>query len=161
MKIPDKPWTVLCLTLWREKIKKTVPVVLVANLAFSSLSGCKPMTMTVPASSTGSNMGSVGLNTSISPEVLILSLQQNGFETIDGKTLKQALNDSPHAASFGDVALRDTTVKESNKFLVAVGSDTVTWYQSHDVSGKGRIADWETHVKKRIDLVKKLAAQKK
>jgi len=143
------------------KMKKAVPVVVVAILALGSLSGCKPRAVpAVPATDKGYTLCSHHIG--VSPSTFIQALQQNGFETIEGKTFEQVVpRDDQSRAYIGIVALRDRTVKEPNEFIVGVGSDTFTYYQSHNVSGEERIKDWNTHVEKRIDLVKKLATNKK
>jgi hypothetical protein len=95
----------------------------------------------------------------VSPEALIQSFQQNGFEMIAGKTLDQILPDDVLSSAYvGMVALRDTTAKAPNQFVVGVGSDIVLWFESHDLSGDA-IADWKAHLKKQTDLVKQLASK--
>lgn len=137
-------------------MKKAVPIVVVAILALGSLSGCKPRAVpAVPTTDKGFTLCSHHIG--VSPSTFIQALQENGFETIEGKTFEQVVpRDYQSRVYIGIVTLRDTTVKWPNTFIVGVGSDTVTWYESHNVSGDG-IVDWEVHVKKRIDLVKKLA----
>jgi hypothetical protein len=140
------------------KMKNAVPVVMGAILAIAGLAGCKPHG--VPAKSSGSSLKSVNLAAGVTPEALIQAFQQNGFEAFDGSTFEQFVpSDAQSRAYIGVVALRDTNVKGPNEFVVGVGSEAVFWYESHDLSGNG-IADWETHIKKRIDLVEKLAASK-
>ena len=93
-------------------------------------------------------------------EALILALQKNGFETIEGKTFEQFVPDDTQSRDYsGVIALRDTTAKFPNEIILGVGSDAVFWFESHNVSGDA-IADWEAHVQKRIALVERLAANK-
>lgn len=139
-------------------MKKLTPVVLVATLALGILNGGKPHAG--PARSTGQSLGSAGLSEGVDTEAIIQALQQNGFEKIEGKTFEQiAAGDSQSRGYEGVVALRDTTARTPNEFVVGVGPDTVNWFKSYDVSGDA-IADWETHVQKRIALVERLAANK-
>jgi len=106
-------------------------------------------------------MGSAGLAEGADTEALIQALQQNDFEMIEGKNFQQILpGDTQYRGYEGLVALRDTTAKTPNEFVVGVGPDTVIWFKSHDVSGDDVIADWEAHVQKRIALVERLAANK-
>ena len=141
------------------QMKKAVPVVVVvvALLALGSLSGFKPRSVpAVPATDKGYTLCSHHIG--VSPSTFIQALQQNGFEIIEGKTFEQVVpTDYQSRAYVGIRALRDTTVKGPNAFIVGLGSDTVTCYESHNVSGEERIKDWNTHIEKRIDLVKKLA----
>lgn len=137
-------------------MKKLTPTVIVAILTLGSLIGCKPND--VPAKSKGYSLGSAA--NAASTEALIQSFQQNGFEIISGKTFDQILPaDIPSGAYVGMVALRDMTAKPPNEFVVGVRSDTVLWFESHDVSDDA-IADWKAHLKKQTDLVKQLAASK-
>jgi len=139
-------------------MKKLTPVVIVAILALGSLLGCKPHAG--PAKFTGQSLGSADLAEGVDTEALIHALQQNDFEMIEGKTFEQIVpGDTPSRAYTGVVALRDTTAKRPNEFVVGVGSDAVFWFESHDVSGDA-IGDWEAHVKKRIHLVEQFAAKK-
>ena len=141
-----------------QNMNKLTRVVIVAILALGSLLGCKPHAG--PAKSTGQSLGSADLAQGVDTEALIHALQQSGFEAIKGKTFGQIVpGDTPHRAYAGVVALRDATAKRPNEFVVGVGSGAVFWFESHDVSGDG-IGDWEAHVKKRIHLVERLAANK-
>lgn len=106
-------------------------------------------------------MGSAGLAEGADTEALIQALKKNGFEMIEGKNFQQILPyDTQYRGYEGLVALRDTTAKTPNEFVVGVGPDTVMWFKSHDISGNDAIADWEAHVQKRIALVERLAANK-
>jgi hypothetical protein len=98
----------------------------------------------------------------VAPATLIQVLQQNDFETVDGKTFEQAISLDPASGGsyVGVVALRDTTIQAPNKLIVGVGSDAVYLYESYNLTGNDNILDWQTHIKKRTDLVKKLAADK-
>ena len=105
-------------------------------------------------------MGSAGLVEGADTDALIQALQQNDFEMIEGKSFQQILpGDMQHRGHERLVALRDTTARTPNEFVVGVGPDTVLWFKSHDVSGDA-IADWEAHVQKRIALVERLAGSK-
>jgi hypothetical protein len=93
----------------------------------------------------------------VTPEALIQSLQKNDFEKLEGKNFQQILPvDTPYRGYEGLVALRDTTAKTPNEFVVGVGPDTLMWFTSHDITGDDAIPEWEAHVKKRTDLVKRL-----
>ena len=106
-------------------------------------------------------MGSAGLAEGEDTEALIQELKQNDFEMIEGKSFQQILpGDTQNRGYEGLIALRDTTAKTPNEFVVGVGSDTVMWFKSHDISGDDAISDWEAHVQKRIALVERLAANK-
>ncbi len=136
---------------------------MIAILALGSLSGCKPQPHGRPgtAKETGSSWGAAGLAEGADTEALIQALKQNDFEMIKGKNFQQILpGDTQHRGYEGLVALRDTTAKTPNEFVVGVGPDTVMWFKSHDISGDDAIADWEAHVQKRIALVERLAANK-
>jgi hypothetical protein len=137
-------------------MKKLIPTVIAAVLTLGISIGCKPSS--VPAKSKGHSLGSAA--NEANTEALIQIFKRNGFEMIAGKTLDQILPaDISSDAFVGMVALRDTTVKPPNEFVVGVGSDTVLWFESHDVSGDA-IADWKAHLAKQTNLVKKLAASK-
>ena len=104
-------------------------------------------------------MGSAGLAEGADTEALIQALKQNEFEMIEGKNFQQILPiDTQYRGYEGLVALRDTTARMPNQFVVGVGSGPVMWFKSHDIAGDDAIADWETHVQKRIALVERLAA---
>ena len=106
-------------------------------------------------------MGSAGLPEGADTKALIQALKQNDFEMIEGKNFQQILpSDTQYRGYEGLVALRDTTAKTPNEFVVGVGPDTVMWFKSHDVSDDDAIVDWEAHVQKRIALVERLAANK-
>jgi hypothetical protein len=140
-------------------MKKLTPVVIVAILALGSLLACKPHASS--SKSTGRSMGSAGLAEGADTEAFIQALQKNDFEMIEGKNFQQILpGDTQYRGYEGLVALRDTTTKSPNEFVVGVGSGTVMWFKSHDISGDDAIADWEAHVQKRIALVERLAANK-
>jgi len=140
-----------------ERMKKLIPVVIVAILALGSLFGCKPHAG--PSTLTGQSMGSAGLAEGADTESLIQELKQNDFEMIEGKNFQQFLpGDTQHRGYDGLIALRDTTAKTPNELVVGVGPDTVMWFKSHDISGDDAIADWEAHVQKRIALIERLAA---
>lgn len=140
------------------KTKTTASLVTLTILALSSLSGWKPHD--VPAKSTGYSVSAVDLATGVTPEALMQAFQRNGFQTINGETFEQIIpGDTPSDAYLGIVALRDTTVQGPNEFVVGVGSDTVFWYESHNVVGDA-VVDWEAHVKNRIKLVEALAVNK-
>jgi hypothetical protein len=141
-------------------MKKLIPAVIVAILALGSLLGCKPHAG--PSTLTGQSMGSAGLPEGADTEALIQGLKQNDFAMIEGKNFQQILPaDTTYRGYEGLVALRDTTAKTPNEFVVGVGPDTVMWFKSHDISGDEAIADWEAHVQKRIALVERLAANQK
>ena len=107
-------------------------------------------------------MGSAGLAKGADTEALIQGLKQNDFAMIEGKNFQQILPaDTTYRGYEGLVALRDTTAKTPNEFVVGVGPDTVMWFKSHDIFGDEAIADWEAHVRKRIALVERLAANQK
>ena len=107
-------------------------------------------------------MGSAGLAEGADTEALIQALKQNDFEMIEGKNFQQILPADAHYRGYdGLVALRDTTAKAPNEFVVGVGPDMVMWFKSHDISGDDAIAVWEGHVQKRISLVERLAANQK
>ena len=128
-----------------------------AVLTLGMLFGCKPQVG--PSKSTGQGFGSAGLAEGLDIEALIQALQQNGFEVLEGKTFEEIVpGDTRSRGDEGLVALRDTTAKTPNEFVVGVGADTVVWFKSHEVSGDDAVADWETHVQKRIALVERLAA---
>lgn len=140
------------------KKKTTASLVTLTILALSSLYGCKPHD--VPAKSKGYSVSAVDLATGITSEALIQAFRRNGFQTTDGETFEQIIpGDTPSGAFLGIVALRDTTVQGPNEFVVGVGSDTVFWYESHNVIGDA-VVDWEAHVKNRIKLVEALAVDK-
>ncbi|MFK7851784.1 MAG: hypothetical protein AB8D78_12485 [Akkermansiaceae bacterium] len=140
-------------------MQKLIPVVIVAILALGSLFGCKPHAG--PSNSTGQSMGSAGLAEGADTEALIQALKQNDFEMIEGKNFQQILpSGTPYRGYEGLVALRDTTAKTPNEFVVGVGPDTVMWFKSHDISGDDAIADWEANVQNRIALVERLVANK-
>ena len=107
-------------------------------------------------------MGSAGLAKGADTEALIQALEQNGFKLIEGKNFQQILPaDTENRGYEGLVALRDTTAKPPNEFVVGVGPDTVMWFKSHDISGADAFADWEAYVRKRIALLERLAANQK
>jgi hypothetical protein len=140
------------------KMKKLLPVAIVAILALGGFFGCKPHAG--PSKSTGQSMGSAGLAAGVGTEALIQALQNNDFERIEGKTFDQIVaGDTQSRGNQGLVALRDTTAKPPNEFVVGVGPDTVTWFKSHDISRDDAIADWDAHVQKRIALVERLASE--
>ena len=140
----------------QQNMKKLTQTIIVVILTLGILIGCKPNA--VPAKSKGHSLGSA--ENTVSIEALIQSFQKNGFEIIAGKTFDQILPDDISSGAYvGMVALRDTTAKPPNEFVVGVGSDTVLWFQSHDVSDAA-ITDWKAHLKKKTDLVKQLAASK-
>ena len=148
------------------KIQKNLPLSIFAILALGSLSGCLkpravPAVPAVPAVLTtdkGYKLSSHCIG--VSPSAFIQALKQNGFETIEGKTFEQFVPDKDLSRSrgfVGIVALRDTTVKEPNEFIVGVGSDTVTLLElkSYTVSND-HFKGYYDHINRRIDLVKKL-----
>jgi hypothetical protein len=97
----------------------------------------------------------------VAAEAFIEALKKNDFEMIEGKNFQQILPvDTQYRGYEGLVALRDTTAKPPNEFVVGVGPDTVTWFSSHDITGDDAVAEWEAHVQKRIALVERLAANK-
>jgi hypothetical protein len=97
----------------------------------------------------------------VAAEALIKALQKDDFEIIEGKNFQQILPvDTPYTGYEGLVALRDTTAKTPNEFVVGVGPDTVMWFKSHDITGNEAVAEWEAHVQKRIALVERLSANK-
>ena len=138
-------------------MKTLTTILIVATLGLGLFSGCKPHGS--PAKSTGRSLGSAGIAEGVTAEALIHALHRNDFETIQDKTFEQIVPSSLSSKAYtGLVALRDTTIKEPNELVVAVGPDTVIWFKSHDISGNDAIADWEAHVQKRIALVGRLAA---
>lgn len=140
-------------------MKKLSPFVTVAILALGSLSGCKPHAG--PSKSTAQSIGSAGLAEGADTEALIQALKQHDFEMVEGKTFEQIVpGNTPSRGYEGLIALRDTTAKAPNEFVVGVGPDTVIWFKSHKASGDDAMADWEAHVQKRIALVERLAANK-
>jgi hypothetical protein len=145
-------------TLCKE-MKKYNYITIYAILALGSLAGCnKPHAS--PQKSTGQSLGSAALPAGVDTEALIQSLKQNDFELVEGKTFEQIVPADTKSRGFeGLVAVRDTTAKSPNEFVVGVGPDTVIWFQSHDESG-GAIADWNAHVQKRTALIERLAAKK-
>ena len=69
-------------------MKKNFPLAIVAILALGSLSGCKPRAVpAVPTTDKGYTLCSHHIG--VSPSTFIQALQQNGFETIEGKTFDQ------------------------------------------------------------------------
>lgn len=107
----------------------------------------------------GQSMGSAGLAEGADTEALVHALKLNDFEVIKGKSFQQILpSDTQYHGYEGLVALRDTTAKAPNEFIVGVGPDTVMWSSSHDITGDDGIVEWEAHVRKRIALVEELAA---
>jgi hypothetical protein len=142
-----------------KNMKKYNHIAIYAILALGSLAGCnKPHAS--PPKSTGQSLGSTVLAEGVNTEALIQALKQNDFELVEGKTFEQMVPSDTKSRGFkGLVAVRDTTAKSPNEFVVGVGPDTVIWFQSHDESGDA-IADWEAHVQKRIALVERLAANK-
>jgi hypothetical protein len=138
-------------------MKTLSTILIVAILGLGLFSGCKPHGS--PAKSTGRSMGSAGIAEGVTAELLIQALHRNDFETIQDKTFEQIVPSSLSSSAYtGLVALRDTTIKEPNELVVAIGPDTVIWLKSHEISGNDAIADWEAHVQKRIALVEQLAA---
>lgn len=104
-------------------------------------------------------MGFLGLAEGANTEALIQALKINHFERIEGKNFQQVLPiDTPYRGYEGLVALRDTTAKAPNEFLVGVGPDTVMWSSSHKITGDDGIAEWKAHVQKRIATVEQLSA---
>lgn len=145
------------------KLKKltavvTTPIAMSAILALASLPSCKPPDY--PAKSQGSGLGSEDMR--VAADVLIEDLKKNDFEVINGKNFQQILPaDTSSSGDEGLVALRDTTAAPPNEFIVGVGPDTLIWHQSHNITGKNAIAEWDRHVLERIDLVKRLANPRK
>jgi hypothetical protein len=145
--------------LFSKNMIQPTSVAIVAILALGSLIGCKPHAG--PSKSTGQSMGSAGLAAGVGTEALIQALQKNDFERIEGKTFDQIVPGDTQSRGYeGLVALRDTTAKPPNEFVVGVGPESLIWFKSHDISGEEAIADWEAHVRKRIALVERLAADK-
>jgi len=104
-------------------------------------------------------LGSAGIAGGVTAEALVQALHRNDFETIQDKTFEQIVPTSLSSSAYtGLVALRDTSIKEPNELVVAIGPDTVIWFKSHEISGNDAIADWDAHVQKRIALVELLAA---
>jgi len=140
-------------------MKTLAAISIVAILGFGLISGCKPHGS--QAKSTGQSLGSAGIAEGVTAEALIQALHRNDFATIQDKTFEQIVPSALSSSAYtGLVALRDTTIKEPNELVVAIGPDTVIWFKSHDISGNDAIANWEAHVQKRIALVERLAANK-
>ena len=139
------------------QLMKNTLLLFLAVLTLSSILGCKPVGP--PAASSGSSVSGWDLNTEVTPEAMIKALKETGFASVDGKTFGEILESNNMTAGdyTGVVALQDTTVQVPNAFIVGVGSDGVYWFKSHSITGKDAILDWQEHVQKRIDLVKKLA----
>ena len=138
-------------------MKTLTTILIVASLGLGLFSGCKSHSSS--AKSTGRSLGSAGIAEGVTAEALIQALHRNDFETIQDKTFEQIVPSSLSSNAYtGLVALRDTTIKEPNELVVAIGPDTVIWFKSHDISGNDAIADWEAHVQKRTALVERLAA---
>jgi hypothetical protein len=145
-------------------MKKLTPVAMIAILAIGSLSGCKPQPHGRPgtAKETGSSWGSAGLAEGVTTEALIQSLQNSGFELIEGKTFGQMAGGASQYPEYaGVVALRDTTFKGASKLIVGVGPNGVMWFESRDLSGEAAILEWQAHFRKRVELVEQLAANPK
>jgi hypothetical protein len=144
--------------LKKPTIKKLAHIAILAILVLGGISVCKPHAG--PPKSIGQSLGSAELAEGVGTGAFILALQQNGFETIEGKTFEQFVPDDTQSRAYsGVIALRDTIAKYPNEIVVGVGSDAVFWFESHNVSGDA-IAEWEAHVQKRIALVERLAANK-
>jgi hypothetical protein len=138
-------------------MKILTTILIVATLGLGLFCGCKPQGSL--AKSTGRSLGSAGIAEGVTAELLIQALHQNGFETIKDKTFEQIVPSSLSSNAYnGLVTLRDTSIKAPSELVLAISTDTVIWFKSHDISGEDAIADWEAKVQKRIALVERLAA---
>ena len=140
-------------------MKKVIPLSIISLLAFTVLVVWLLKPLDQPAHSKGTSLSSLHRPEGVTTETLIELFNQNGFESIDGKNLKNFLSkDNPYHYRFGDpLVLCDTTIESPNNFFIGIEKDTILLFTSHDIMGDDAIIDWQEQIETRSNLVKKLS----